>query len=228
MRRSRRFFFALACAGLAAGCISVLPEAGPAPDVYRLAAGGGTATIAAVGADARDVAEGPIITVPTPLAARALNTDRLAVVTDGNMISYAAGARWDETAPHVIQEAVITRLEADPRFGAGVRPEDSVVGDYELRLDVRRFEAVYEDGADAAPTIHVVARMRLVRREARALLGADEIAVAVPASQNRVSAIVAAFETALDRVTAQAADWTHGTAARDPAERAAEADAPPS
>lgn len=195
-----------------AGCVSVLPDAGPAPDVYRLGMASQSADVrvaqASNGAEHRATPMGWVVMVPTPLAPRALNTDRIAVSMSRGRVSYAAAARWDEPAPRLVQEAVIVRLEADPRIRAAVRPEDGVQGAYELRLDLRRFEAVYAHGDAAAPTVEVRMRARLIHRDNRELAATTQFSASARASENRVSAITAAFDRALGEVTGQLVTWT--------------------
>jgi len=208
--------FALILAGAAsvalAGCVSVLPGAGPAPDVYRLGMTPQGAVVrvaqASNGAEHRASPMGWVVMVPTPLAPRALNTDRIAVSMSQGRVSYAAAARWDEPAPRLVQEVVIVGLEADPRIRAAVRPEDGVQGAYELRLDLRRFEAVYAHGDAAAPTVEVRMRARLIHRDNRELAATTQFSASARASENRVSAITAAFDRALDEVTGQLVTWT--------------------
>lgn len=207
--------FALILAGTAsvalAGCVSVLPDAGPAPDVYRLGMSpqGAVVRVAQASNEVDRVAPmGWVVMVPTPLAPRALNTDRIAVSMSQGRVSYAAAARWDEPAPRLVQEVVIVGLEADPRIRAAVRPEDGVQGAYELRLDLRRFEAVYANGDAAAPTVEVRMRARLIHRDNRELAATTQFSASARASENRVSAITAAFDRALGEVTGQLVSWT--------------------
>jgi len=199
------------------GCISVLPDAGPPPDVYRLGmfsprivalAPSRIETGVETGFEPGEAGNGWVVMVPPPMAARALNTDRIAVSMSEGRVSYAAAVRWDEPAPRVVQEAVIARYESDGRVRAAVRPEDGVKGTYELRLDLRRFEAVYADGEGAAPTVEVRLRARLILRENRHLVATSSFSASTRASENRMSAIVDAFQSALDEVTGDVVAWS--------------------
>jgi len=75
---------------------------------------------------------------------------------------------------------------------------------YSLRLDVERFEAVYDRGGKAAPDVRVEIHAVLVRAADRAVIKDEMIATHARAGDNRVSAIVQAFELstkqALDEV----------------------------
>jgi cholesterol transport system auxiliary component len=206
MRGSARL--SVAAAGLlAAGCVSVLPEAGPAPEIYRLEGEMRDARVAAL-ADGAPVRGDLTVLIPEPLAPRALATDRIAVIMTGEQISYAAGARWNERAPRVVQECILTAFEEDPRVRAAVRPEDGVQSRYEVRLDLRAFEAVYRDGAGAAPTAEVSLRAKLVDRQTRELLASSRIDAEQRAEDNRMGAIITAFAGAMDDAGRRVVAWT--------------------
>lgn len=216
---------AVAAALMAAGCVNVLPEVGPAPQVYRLDNGGApngagermqAAAFSATAAASSDMT----LTVVPLLAPRALATDRLAVMTEDGHLSYAAGARWNQRAPELIQERFVTALEDDGRIGAVVRPEDGVRTRYELRLELLRFEAVYDRGDDAAPVAIVGFRGRLIERNARKLVASSRFEAETRASENRMAAVVDAFDAALDQATAEVVDWIIAAEAESAAEPA--------
>lgn len=213
---------------LAAGCVSVLPEVGPAPQVYRLDNNGASAAspmrMAVADAVAIPAESDLTLTVMDLIAPRALNTDRLAVITADGHLSYASDARWNERAPRVIQERMITAFEDDGRVRAATRSEDGVLTRYELRLEVRRFEAVYDNGDEAAPVAVVSLRGKLVDRRTRDLTGSVRIEAEARASANRIGDIVAAFSDALGDASGQVVDWAvEADLARDaPAEREAQ------
>jgi ABC-type uncharacterized transport system auxiliary subunit len=66
--------------------------------------------------------------------------------------------------------------------------------DYFLQLDIRRFEADYTEGAD--PRVHIVLGCSLGRRTDRELLANFVAEGHASARANRLSEVVAAFESA--------------------------------
>jgi cholesterol transport system auxiliary component len=200
---------AVAASVLVAGCVNVLPEAGPAPQIYRLEGAppvvqAMTASVVPIDADYAALT----VVVPEPLASRALSSDRVAVMTSGDHLSYAAGARWSERAPLVVQNRVLLAFEDDGRIGAAVRPEDGVQTDYELRLDMIRFEAVYRNGDSAAPTAIVDLRAKLIDRRSRDLVASRRFDAEETAGENRLGSIIAAFDGAMNQIAPQLVDWT--------------------
>jgi cholesterol transport system auxiliary component len=206
--------WAAAAGLLAAGCVSVLPDVGPAPQIYRLdgSSAGGVRAASLEAVEQSDVT----VMVAEPMAPRALSTDRIAVVMGGGTLSYAAGSRWNERAPRVIQERILRAFEDDGRIAAAVRPEDAVQSRYEVRLDLLRFEAVYRDGDAAAPTVVAELRGKLIDRQSRDLVASMRFEAERRASDNRMGAIVVAFEMAMDDVGRTVVDWTLAADAASP------------
>ena len=92
------------------------------------------------------------------------------------------------------------------------KPGEAAKADYSLRVDVTRFEAVYDQGPKAAPMIVVSLRVALTKAD-RTLAGSDLIEAQVRASDNRVSAIVEAFDQAVGQALNGLVAWTNRTGA---------------
>ena len=80
--------------------------------------------------------------------------------------------------------------------------------DYVLKLDVRTFEARYDQGQAATPTIVVEVHAALDRTHDRIVVGDRSFKAAVTASDNRVGAIAEAFDQAVAGVWAS---WWRGS-----------------
>jgi cholesterol transport system auxiliary component len=85
-----------------------------------------------------------------------------------------------------------------------------VRADYVLKLDVTSFEARYEHGEGAAPTVVVSVHASLDRVSDRALVGERTFEARADASDNRVGAIATAFDTAVTKVLGDLAGWVGG------------------
>jgi cholesterol transport system auxiliary component len=204
---------------LLGGCAgNLLQSDAPAPDTFRL---GVTATTDAT-ASAASASSGLALVVARPRAAAALDTDRIAVRSAGSRFDYYSAARWAESAPQMLQQSLVGALAATAQFGGGVMTAPARAP-AELLLDVelRRFEAVTA-GADAtasgaAPTIYVQVQVSLVdsRRAERVTSFVSE--AAVPAADNRLSAVIAAFESATAQVVGDVSARVQAAAAALPA-----------
>ena len=199
VRPSTAIACATALALLLGGCAgNLLQSDAAAPDTFRL---GVAAASAAAPANAMPAPTALALAVARPRAAAAIDTDRIAVQSAGNRFEYYADARWAESAPLMLQQNLVSSLAATAQFGGGVMTAPARVPT-ELLLDVelRRFEVVAA-GADAAapgaaPVVHVQVQASLVdsRRAARITSFVSE--ASVPAAENRLQAVVAAFDRA--------------------------------
>jgi cholesterol transport system auxiliary component len=196
-----RLAVALAVA-LVAGCTgNLLQSDAPVPDTFRLTS--------APPAAAAGVAPLPLaVVVQRPRATAALDTDRIAISAAGNRFDYYSAALWAEPAPQMVQQQLVNALAATGQFGGGVFAAPARVPN-ELLLDVelRRFEAVTSGAnaaaSDTAPVVHVQVQASLIdsRRGARVTSFVAE--AAVPATENRLSAVIAAFERANAQVMSE-------------------------
>ena len=106
-----------------------------------------------------------------------------------------------------MQNLIIDTMNATDIGLAPILPEDGIRAQYELRLDLREFEAVYDQGDGDAPLIRVRLAARLVASDGRRLAGSSVFVGEARASRNRVGAIVAAFDQAAAQVSRELAEW---------------------
>jgi len=192
---------ALGAAALAlSACVSLLPDADPS-QLYRL-----DAPVAVE----RLTPGGPAFGVAAPDAdfIRAAGGDRILTVRD-NEAAYIASARWVAPASALFEEAMARAFDANPGPARLVTRGEVRQAETVLRVDVRRFEVVYDRGERGAPQVAVRLRATLVARGDRSLLAEQIFETEVRAADNRVGAIVDAFDTATGDVLTQLVDWTN-------------------
>jgi len=198
-----RLAAAVALAASLAGCVSLLPKQKPSP-LYSFGATpvAATQTTPAGGARVGVYRAGGVFQ-------REAAGDRILTVT-GAQAAYIAQARWVGPAEVLFDAAVAGAFDASNRVRLIARGEPGRA-DYALRLDMRNFETRYAD-KDGAPT--VVVRLRaVVIRQAQAGDAAERIFEAqVPAADNRIHAIVAAYDKALAQVLGDLMAWVEASA----------------
>jgi cholesterol transport system auxiliary component len=141
--------------------------------------------------------------------------DRILTET-GNQVAYIAEARWVAPASELFDAAAISKLEnigPSMQVTRTARPKAK----YMLGVDVQRFSAVYTGAQGSPPEAVVQARAKLVRIADRTIVGDWPIEERVPASENRVTAIVAALDRGTDAATTQIANLTRQAASADAA-----------
>jgi ABC-type uncharacterized transport system auxiliary subunit len=121
-----------------------------------------------------------------------LDTDRILVKGPGARMNYYAGARWPDHLPEVVTATVRLSLESSGRFSR-VSSRSQFKGDeWLLELELREFFAVAIT-ADSPPQVHVQLVGHLNCGFGDAAISAT---AKVPAQENKLSKIVAAFQSA--------------------------------
>jgi cholesterol transport system auxiliary component len=198
-----RPFLRLAALALAAtalsGCISLLPQSKPAT-LYRFGP---------------DASSPPHATPPSSLAVLRTNgkfqeeaaDDRILTMTRGQA-AYIARSRWVAPAEVLFDEAVANAFDASPirLIARGQRGRAS----YSIRIDVRSFETDYASGSNT-PQVVVRAHVALTRSD-ESSVGEQDFEARVPAGDNRVNAIVGAYDKAVSDVTGKIVAWTEAHA----------------
>ncbi len=181
-------------------CISVFPKTKPVT-TYRF----GDADLS--------VAKSPpgamfgVLKAPSAFT-RAAASDRLLTVTNGE-VAYIADARWVSPAFILFEEAIARAFDNDPGRARLIGRGEVAKADLVLRLEVRKFEADYVNGPKAAPEIVVRVRGVLNRNSDRALVGDQIFEARVKAADNRVSAIVPAYDQAVAKVLGDVVGWVN-------------------
>jgi len=181
-------------------CISVFPKTKPAT-LYRF----GDADLSV--AKAPPGAMFGVLKAPSVFT-RAAAGDRILTVTNGE-VAYVAGARWVSPAFVLFEESVARAFENDPGRARLIGRGEVAKADLVLRLEVRTFEADYVDGPKSAPEIVVRVRGVMNRNSDRALVGDQIFEAKVKAADNRVSAIVPAFDQANAKVLSDVVAWVN-------------------
>jgi len=185
--------------GLSA-CISVFPKSEPV-SLYRF----GDAEVSAP--------KGPpgsmfgVLKSPSTFT-RSAAGDRI-LTNSGGQVAYIADARWVSPAFVLFEEAVARAFENDPGRARLIGRGEIAKADLVLRLEVRTFETDYVNGPKAAPEVVVRVRGVLNRNSDRALVGDQVFEARVKAADNRVSAIVPAYDQAVAQVLSQIVAWAN-------------------
>ncbi len=195
--------------GLAIGLLpacSILPKAEPA-DVYRLP----------VAAGANAAYNGPglpwTLRIGKPQASDALNSPRIAVVPQGDLISSYKGARWSDPAPVLLRNRLLDGFSRDGRVRGVSNDDSNVQGDFELGGELQAFQSEYTAGT---VTVHVRLDARLVNGRTQRIIASRRFEVSQPLAGTAVPSVVAGFGQASDRLTAEVIEWTLAQAAVAP------------
>lgn len=195
-----------ACALALGGCISLLPKSDPV-QLYRFEAATAEPAAPSMAAAPRIA----IFKAPSSFL-RSAGGDRILTITGGHA-AYVADARWVSPAAVLFDEALMRAFDRDGGPVRLVSRGEPARTQYSLRLDVRDFHAVYDQGQKTAPEVIVTVRASLIRGADQSLAGQRMLEARVRAGDNRVGAIVAAFDSAVGQLLADLVAWTTANAA---------------
>ena len=192
MKRAYHMIVPMALA-LVSAC-SILPKPDPS-DVYRLAS-------------TQPASQGTPVSwslrVTKPQTSEFLDSPRIAVVPDGNLISNYANSRWSDPAPVLLRNRLLDGFQRDGRVTLLSTDETNLQADYELGGQLQAFQSEYR-----GKTVEVVIRLdaRLVRGRDQRIIASRRFEVRQPVNDAKVPAVVAAFGQAGDQLNKQVVDW---------------------
>jgi cholesterol transport system auxiliary component len=186
-----------ACAG------SLFKNKAAPPTMYLL-----SATPKSSAADPAKTPPAPVDVAVLKLRVRAgLDTDRIAALYPDRRMDYFAGVRWSGPLDEVLQDLAVQEFHSNPGL-RNVNADGSVFAStYWLEIEVADFQAEYAAGG-SAPTVHVHLLARVGNSGDRHVLGRFEPDIHEAAADNRMTAIVDAYNRAADKALAEIAAGT--------------------
>ncbi len=191
-------------AALLGGCAG-LPRPGPAPRVYRLS------PKTTFPADLPRVDWS--LAVAEPLAERALDTDRIAVVRGGFEVLYFAGVLWSDRVPAMLQLLMVQSFLASGALAAVGTDRDIFRPDYLLRPVLHAFQV--QERPKQGRVVRISFSASLLRMPRRRIVLVRRFAEERPVVERSMAAIVRAFDEALGKVLKRLVIWTIETGQKD-------------
>lgn len=188
-------FYVWTAAGLLAAC-SVLPKA-ETPDIYRLPA--------TPLPHAQAPAAGWSLRINTPQAERMIDSSRIAVLPEGNVVSVYHGARWSDTATTLLRNRLIDAFRDNGRLASVSSDDSALPADYTLAGDLRAFQSEYQG---KTPVVVIRFDARLVQNGGLRVVATRRFDISQPVNGTAVPQVVAAFGQASDALAAQLVAWT--------------------
>lgn len=229
MRRSRFGRPALAVGvltvslGAAAGCTNLFHSDAKPEQTYVLRApragepGADGTAAAATPAASRPAGVLAPLQVVHPLAGPGLDGPHIILVQADRRMNFYLGSRWPAPLPDMVEALAVETLRASGEWQSVQDSGSPFTSEYLLSISIRRFEADYTR-ARGAPQVEVVLDCTLGARSGRELVTSFVAAGSAAAAGDRMSEVVAAFETAssaaLASLAQQAAAATRASAER--------------
>lgn len=153
--------------------------------------------------------------IARPYADDAHDSARILVRPQPGELQVYKGAAWTQPAPDLVFDTLLRAFGDSGRFGGVGRRGEGIGADYELLLDLRRFEADYDGGA--APNARIALGARLVRNDDDRVVASRVFEADVPADGTAVPEVQRAFAQGLGTMTTDLIGWTLAEGRRDAA-----------
>ena len=200
---AKRVVLGVALAVGLAACEGMLPGSGPPPDLY---------TLTPKSTFPKDIPSVDWqLVVEEPLAAGGLNISRIALRDKPTDLNYFAGSQWTERAPRMVQTLLVESFENSDRIVAVGRQAIGLRSDYNLKSELREFQAEYMNEGDA-PEIRVRLNAKIIKQPRRSIIASKTFEATMVAESPTMDDIIDAFDYALGKVLRRTVVWTLKTA----------------
>lgn len=144
--------------------------------------------------------------IPRPLAGELIDSPRIVVRPSPGEIQVYKGAVWAQPAPDLVQDALVHAFEDSGRITGVLRRGNGVAGDYELLLDLRRFESDYAGGTTPHAEVEITAK--LISNRSNSVVASRTFHQSAQAAGTAVGAVSQAFDAALGLTLREIVGWT--------------------
>jgi cholesterol transport system auxiliary component len=152
--------------------------------------------------------------VEEPYAAGGLDSHKIAIYTNPYEVKYYAEARWAERAPRMVQTLLVESFENTGRIVAVGRQSVGLRSDFNLKSDLREFQAVLRDG-QTAPEVIVVLQVKLIAQPRQQIVASATFERRATAKSAAILDVVAAFDDALGKILRDTVAWAMTTAKKE-------------
>lgn len=191
------------CAGaalLVSGCVSILPDAPPAPRVFVLQS-------SAVAGPALPKTSA-VLSVARPNTPRGLSGRDLAW-RRGVELAFVNGAAWEGQTPELLHNLLVDTLDRQRVARAVVRVADGSLADYELRWDLVRFEI--EEVSPREQVARFEATVRMLNAVTREVITSERIEESTPLAERGATAAADGLTRTANAAATRIADWAART-----------------
>ncbi|KQT86227.1 ABC-type transport auxiliary lipoprotein family protein [Aurantimonas sp. Leaf443] len=185
----------LAGAALAASSCASTPPA----DTYEILAPSFSA-----GVPGRSRAQ---LLIAEPTAIKTLDSEKIAIKPTPTTIEYLAQSQWSDRLPRMVQLRLVQAFQNTGRFAAVGVPGQGLAIDYQLVMEIRKFEVAVAPASGAVIEISAKALNDKTGNVVRSRV----FSAAVPITGTGNAAYVAALNQAFDRISREMVTWMLAT-----------------
>ncbi|GGD91309.1 ABC transporter [Aureimonas endophytica] len=197
MRHVTRNLTAIFLAAVLGGC-AALGKSTP-PDTYEI-----SAPAPRVPASSRQRVQ---LLVPDPTAIKTLDSTSIVVKPTPFTIEALQNSQWSDRLPRIVQLRMVQAFETTGRVGAVGVPGQGLAIDYQVIMEIRRFEIDAGAGRNTA-TIEIA--VKLLNDRNGTVRASRTFSERSPVTGSGNPAFVAALDRAFDKVAGDIVTWTLG------------------
>lgn len=134
-----------------------------------------------------------------------INSQRIIVLPEPNLVSSYQGSRWNDTAPTIVRNRIIGGFITDGRVKSVSSDDKTLYADLELDSNLLSFQTEYISGA---PQVIIRFEAQLVDANTRKVIANRRFEVTQTPTGVNVPQIVTAFGEASDKLNSQLIEWT--------------------
>jgi cholesterol transport system auxiliary component len=158
------------------------------------------------------------LVVEEPVAAGGLNSTRIASRSSPVRLEYFASALWTERAPRMVQTLLVESFENSGRIVAVGRQAIGLRSDFNLKSELREFQAEYGNGEEA-PVVRIRLNAKIISQPGRSIIASENFEALEQAASPGMPDIISAFDDAMGKVLKRTVEWTLFTAEQARRER---------
>ena len=141
----------------------------------------------------------------TPHANQTLDSVRIAVIPEGNLITNYKGIRWSERAPVLLRDRLLDAFQTDGRLQTITSDTSTFNVDVELTSELSAFQSEYRNGK---PEIRIILDMHLVNSQSQQVIASHRFDVRQSSKNSDAKSVIQAFGLACDSLSREVVDWT--------------------
>ena len=144
--------------------------------------------------------------VPRPHADELVDSPRIVVRPMPGELQVYKGAVWAQPAPDLLQDTLLRAFEDSGKIAGVARRGAGITGEYELLLDLRRFESDYAGGASPSAVIEMGAK--LVATGSNSVVANRTFRQTSASPSADITAVAGAFDQSLAAISSEIVGWT--------------------
>lgn len=146
------------------------------------------------------------LTITRPISNTFLDSNRITVRPEANILKVYQGANWSDSLPDLVQEKLLETFENSGKIKTVSRQNSGVPAEVALLLDIRQFESVYISG-QKKPNVLIQIHAKLLEYPSNRVITSKTFNADIATNSKDIPDVVQAFETGLNTVNQEIVGW---------------------